>query len=211
MLRHRERDRVYDEDRTDVYESPTDVYDRVRAWTPAVIPVGLTIALVGVWVLFVPLVGSYFDFGFHTDDTWQFGQAHWTLSIAPGLAAAIAGILMILPSRLGGWILGLVAALAGVWLVVGPSLYPLWTDQAAVEPVGGSETMTALMWVGYYYGPGALILLLTGLYAGLLTRRRRSRTRVVEPTRVEEPVIVDEPRTAEPRTVERERPILRAP
>ena len=180
ILRHTETDHVHDD-------------DRVGGWTPAAIPVGLAIALLGMWVLLVPLVGPYFDFGFHTEETWQFGETHWTLSIAPGLAAAIAGVLMILPTRIGGWILGLVATLAGAWLVVGPSLYPLWTEQTGIEPVGGSETTMALMWIGYYYGPGALILFLSGLNEGLLSRgRRRIEPRIVEQT------TVDEPLTAEP-------------
>ena len=179
IFRHTETDHVHD-------------YDRVGRGTPATIPVGLAIALLGMWVLFVPLVGPYFDFGFHTEETWQFGETHWTLSIAPGLAAAIAGVLMILPTRIGGWILGLVATLAGAWLVVGPSLYPLWTEQTGIEPVGGSETAMALMWIGYYYGPGALILFLSGFNEGLLSRGRRVETRIVEQT------TVDEPMTAEP-------------
>jgi hypothetical protein len=177
VFRHTEKDHVHD-------------YDRVGGWTPAAIPVGLTIALLGMWVLFVPLVGPYFDFGFYTEETWQFGEMHWTLSIAPGLAAAIAGVLMILPTRIAGWILGLVATLAGAWLIVGPSLYPLWTE-AEIDPIGGSEGMMALMWIGYYYGPGAIIVFLSGLNEGLLSRRRRTGTRIVEQTTIDEPVTAE--------------------
>jgi hypothetical protein len=31
---------------------------RTRAWTPAAIPVGLVIALLGAWAFFVPLLGA---------------------------------------------------------------------------------------------------------------------------------------------------------
>jgi hypothetical protein len=177
IFRHTERDYVYDD-------------RRVGEWTPAVVPVALAIVLLGLWALFVPLVGPYFDFGFHTDEAWQFGEAHWILSIAPGLVAAIAGVLMILPTRVGGRLVGFIALLAGAWLIVGPSLYPLWSE-AEVEPIGGSETMVALMWIGYYYGTGALIVFLSGLYEGMLARRRGANTVVEETTAIDEPMVTE--------------------
>ena len=130
IFRHTEKDHVRD-------------YDRVDGWTPAAIPVGLTIALLGMWVLFVPLVGPYFDFGFYTEETWQFSEMHWTLSIPPGLAAAIAGVLMILPTRIGGWILGLVATLAGA--AHRRAVAPAQRTRAEIDPIGGSTGRAALM------------------------------------------------------------------
>jgi hypothetical protein len=82
---------------------------------------------------------------------------------------------------------------AGAWLIVGPSLYPLWSEPD-IEPIGGSETTVALMWIGYCYGTGALIVFRAGLYEGLLARRqRRATTHVEDTTAVDEPVVVTGP------------------
>ena len=155
-----------------------------REWTAAAIPAGVVIALLGAWAVFAPLVGPYFDFGFHTDSTLVFSERHWTLSLAPGIAAGAAGLLMTFPSRVGGALVSLVATLAGAWLVLGPTLYPLWNPGDELAPVGRSETMTALLWIGYYYAPGALVLFLSGLAEGMLSRG----TRVVEAVEEERPV-----------------------
>ena len=165
-----------------------------REWTPAVIPAGLLIALLGAWAALVPLVGPYFDFGFHTDETWAFTEAHWTLSLAPGIAAGVAGLLMTFPSRAFGATVAILATLAGAWLVLGPTLYPLWNPGETVEPIAASENLTALKWVGYYYGPGALILFLSGLAEGMLSRGTREREVVRHERDFEhEATIVEEP------------------
>src|SRR5262245_47856288 len=142
----------------------------------------LLIFLLGLWVSFVPLVGPYFGFGVHTDDAWSFSAAHWILSLGPGLAAALAGLLMVVPNRAASSFWAFVAAAAGVWLVVGPTLYPLWSS-ADVQPIAASGTTDALLWIGYFYGPGALMLYLACLAHGVLAR----------PARPEEPVVVAEP------------------
>ena len=64
---------------------------------------------------------------------------------------------------------------------VGPTLDPLWSS-TAIQPIAGSETTNVLLWIGYFYGPGALILYLSGLAHGLLARPARP-----------EPVVVAEP------------------
>ena len=145
----------------------------------------LLIFLLGLWVFFVPLVGPYFDFGFHTEDAWSFSQPDWILSLGPGLTAALAGLLMVVPNRVASSFWVFVAAVAGAWLVVGPTLYPLWSS-TDIQPIAGSETTNVLLWIGYFYGPGALILYFSGLAHGLLARPARPEPAVVaEP--IEEP------------------------
>jgi len=50
-----------------------------------------------------------------------------------------------------------------------------------VQPTGDSEGMNALLWIGYFYGPGALLLYLSGIAHGLLARPRRGEPVVAEP------------------------------
>src|SRR2546428_555882 len=75
------------------------------------------------------------------------------------------------PRSLGG--LGrLLVGVCGVWLLVGPSLYPLWADKV-LQPLAGPDWKRALLWIGYFYGVGALLALVAGYVQGLVTRRRR--------------------------------------
>jgi hypothetical protein len=160
--------------------------------TRAVIPIGVLMALLGAWALFVPLVGPYFGFGFHTDETWVFSERHWTLSLAPGLAVMIAGLGMALPNRVARWVFGMLGLLGGAWLVLGPSLYPLWNPGDQIQPISASETTTALLWTGYYYGVGALVIFLSGLAEGLVAGRAR-RVPVTTSTDAEPVETADEP------------------
>jgi hypothetical protein len=139
---------------------------RTTRWTPAAIPVGLALMLLGGWAFFAPLVGPMFHFGFFTGSTWSFSTRHLELLLAPGLAT-FAGGLLLATKRRGG---ALLAFLGGAWLLAGPSLYPLWAS--AVEPAGSRSTFTnALLDLAYFYGTGGLILYFTGLANGLFARR----------------------------------------
>jgi hypothetical protein len=159
-------------------------------WTTAVIPIGVLMALLGAWAFFVPLVGPYFGFGFHTDETWVFSEPNWTLSLAPGLAVMVAGLGMVIPNRVARWVFGMLGLLGGAWLVLGPSLYSLWNPGDQIQPISASETAsettTALLWIGYYYGVGALVIFLSGLAEGLVAGR--ARVRVVATSTDAEPV-----------------------
>jgi hypothetical protein len=162
-------------------------------WTPAAIPVGVLLMALGAWAFFAPLVGPYFNFGFFTDSTWVFSARHWELSLLPGIAIFAGGLLMTLPAMGLGRLGGLLAAAGGAWLLVGPSLFPLWTQSTGVRVlVPHDELMDALLQIGYFYGTGALTMYLAGFGQGLLSRRT-----VIE----EEPVIHETPIEHRERTV----------
>jgi hypothetical protein len=158
---------------------------RTSRWTPAAIPLGMLLMLLGAWAFFVPLVGPYFDFGFFTDSSWSFSARHWELLMLPGIAIFAGGLLLTMPSRALGSLGALLALVGGAWLLVGPSLFPLWTESGGVETTTPhSELLKSLLWIGYFYGTGGLTVYLTGMAHGLLARRR-----VVE----EMPVIEETP------------------
>lgn len=146
---------------------------RARRWTPAAIPVGLLLMILGAWAFFVPLVGPYFDFGFFTDRVWSFSARHWELLLLPGIAIFLGGLIMTMPRAGFGWLGGALAAAGGAWLLVGSSLYPLWTatnDIARID-VDHSQLITSLAYIGYFYGTGALAVWLAGFGKGLVSRR----------------------------------------
>jgi hypothetical protein len=99
---------------------------------------------------------------------------------------------MLVPLRAPAWLGGLLALLGGAWLLVGPSLYPLFSS-GEVAPLPASEWKTALLWIGYFYGVGALIVFLAGLAQGIASRRPAEVIRVEEP--VAEPGVLESSRS----------------
>jgi hypothetical protein len=144
---------------------------RATRWTPAAIPVGILLMLLGAWTFLVPLLGTYFDFGFFTNEAWSFSTRHWELLLLPGLAIFAGGAMLTMPSRGLGGLGTLLAFAGGAWLLVGPSLWPLW-HAGTVEPATPhSELLKSLLWIGTFYGTGGLTLYLTGVAHGLFSRR----------------------------------------
>ena len=161
------------------YETPAPAAE-TRGWTPAVIAPAVLLMVLGAWVFLAPLVGPYFSFGFDTSSKWQFTNDHWLLSLAPGIALFAAGLLMTVRSRAVGWLAGLVAVAAGVWLVIGPTLHSTWSSHV-FSPLPGSEWKTAARWIADFYGPGALAIYLGAQAQGLLERRSTVRTVTTTP------------------------------
>jgi hypothetical protein len=143
--------------------------DRVARRPMAVLVPALLLMALGVWVFFAPLVGPSFGFGFDTSTHWRFSQDHWLLSLLPGIAIFVGGMLMLRRSRAGAWLAALLAVTGGVWLVIGPSLHQTWST-TGFQPVAGSSWRTALRWIAYFYGAGALAVYLGAQAQGLLER-----------------------------------------
>ena len=139
-------------------------------WTGAVLLPAVLLIVLGAWVCLVPLAGPYASFGFDTSARWRFSQDHLALSLAPGIAIALGGLLMTRRSRAAGWLAGLLAVAGGTWLVVGPSLHPLWSSHT-FGPLPGGAAKTAARWIATFYGPGALAVYLGAQAQGLLERR----------------------------------------
>jgi len=166
-----------------------------RRWTPLAMGIGLLLMLLGAWVFFVPLVGPYFDFGFFTSRTWEFSGRHWEMLLGTGIALFVSGLLVTVPIRAAQSLGALLSLAASAWLLAGPSLHPIWSGQIA--PVHHhAQWLTSLVWIGYFYGTGAVGVYLSALLHALLMRRRPAD---------EMPVIEETPVRSEPdRTRERE-------
>ena len=170
----------------------TETRTRTRGWTPAVLPLAVLLMALGAWVFLAPLVGPYFSFGLDTPHRWQFSSDHWTLSLLPGIAIFVGGLMMAIPSRFSGWLAGLISVAGGVWLVIGPSLHATWSSHT-FQPLPGSDWMTAARWIGDLYGAGALAIYLGALAQGMLMRS----STVVVRRPVAEPAVVDRERAAD--------------
>jgi hypothetical protein len=150
------------------YVPPAPVVE-TRGWTPAVIVPAVLLMVLGAWVFLAPLVGPYFSFGLDTSSRWRFTNDHWLLSLVPGIALFAAGLLMTVRSRAIGWLAGMIAVAAGVWLVIGPTLHATWSSHTFV-PLPGSDWKTAARWIADFYGAGALAIYLGAQAQGLLER-----------------------------------------
>jgi hypothetical protein len=131
---------------------------------------GLLLLLLGVWAALIPFVGPYFNYQIGTTSTWDWSVDRLWLSVLPGAAAVLGGLIMLRSTRRSTASLGGVIALAGgLWLVAGPTLSMLWNDGISVTgPAIGDNGTRVLEWIGFFYGIGALITLTAAYGLGFL-------------------------------------------
>lgn len=140
------------------------------------------VLVIGIWGGIVPFVGP--TFGFYMGGkvaAWTWSESHFTLHVVPAIATVLGAGAMLLGRRpLVQGLGGLLAMLGGVWFVLGPSLHPLWAGSTAssgmahggmmhgASAMAGSSHMGAWQAVGYHYGTGAAIAVLSAVALGLL-------------------------------------------
>jgi hypothetical protein len=91
------------------------------------------------------------------------------LEILPAVATVLGGLMLLASADrrvtiLGGWL----AALAGAWFAVGPTLSRLFNGgvTAAGSPASSATTQAALEEVGFFTGLGVVIVFLAALGLG---------------------------------------------
>ncbi|GAA2101845.1 hypothetical protein [Actinomadura alba] len=132
---------------------------------------GLLLLLLGLWGGLIPFVGPYFDFAYTPDKAWVYTSDRLWLSILPAAATGLGGLILLLSANrvvamFGAWI----AALGGVWFVVGGPLSALWTENGTVAtgtPVGDEAKQVAEQ-LAFFSGAGALIVFFAALALGRL-------------------------------------------
>jgi hypothetical protein len=143
---------------------------------------GLVLIPLGAWVALAPfLVGSW-------DGEFHFGR--FLLALLPGGVAVLGGLLMLGGRRVLVLCGGAIAMAAGAWLIVGPAAYALFASNELGTGPGG-ESIRMLQWVGFFFGAGAFISLLSAYALGVLRPMRFSEkewAEVMAPTgRVSQP------------------------
>jgi hypothetical protein len=158
---------------------------------------GFLLVLLGAWGALVPFVGPYFHYAYTPDKAWTYTTGRLWLSILPGAAAVLGGLVVLASSyrpvaHFGAWL----AAFSGAWFVLGGLIGATWLGMHMTpgSPVGGTATR-ALEQIGFFTGLGVVIVLLAAMAIGRFSvisvrdarRAERAAEREAEPETADEP------------------------
>lgn len=147
--------------------------------------IGGLLMLLGAWGAVIPFVGPYFGYAFTPDKTWAYTSGRLWLSIVPGAAAFLGGLLILASDRIAAFG-GILAALGGAWFVLGQSIVAeaftghSISSGSAVTASGamfGPATLKFLEGLGFFYGLGVVIIFFAALAMGLAISASRATTR----------------------------------
>jgi hypothetical protein len=137
---------------------------------------GVLLILLGAWGGLAPFVGPYIRFAYTPDKAWAYTSGRLWLSVVPGAAALLGGLLVTTAShRAVGCLGAFVAALGGAWFIVGTAVIRLVVKNGSISPgvplagpVGplSSTTRVFLEGLGFFTATGALILFFGALALG---------------------------------------------
>ena len=136
--------------------------------------IGVLLMLLGAWGALVPFVGPYFGYAYTPDKAWVYTSGRLWLSILPGAAVFLGGLL-VLASDKAAAAGAFLAALGGAWFVVGPPVSAFALTGSGVTPgspvathsaIFGAATMRFLEQLGFFYGLGVVILFFAAVSLG---------------------------------------------
>jgi hypothetical protein len=137
---------------------------------------GVLLILLGAWGGLAPFVGPYFRYAYTPDKAWVYNSGRLWLSIVPGAAALLGGLLVLIAShRAVGAFGAVLGVLGGAWFVVGIAVIPVAVTNGSISPGAplartvGSLSVASwklLEQLGFFTAVGALILLCAALALG---------------------------------------------
>ena len=137
---------------------------------------GVLLILLGAWGGLAPFVGPYFRFAYTPDKAWAYTSGRLWLSVVPGAAALLGGLLVTIAShRAAGCVGAFIAALGGAWFVVGTAVIGLVVKNGSISPgvpLAGplgplsSANRVVLEGLGFFTATGVLILFFGALALG---------------------------------------------
>lgn len=135
---------------------------------------GLLLTLLGAWGALIPFVGPYFGYAYTPDKAWAYNSGRLWLSVAPGAAVFLGGLLATVSAR-AAQVGAILAALGGAWFVLGQPVTAVAVSNGSITagtPVVGAgaafsaATMRLLEGLGFFYGLGVVIVFLAALVFG---------------------------------------------
>ena len=131
---------------------------------------GFILVLLGIWGAIIPFIGPYFGYAFGVTTPWFFTYDRLWLSVLPGIAVFLGGLILG-PSanRASGGFGAWLALIGGIWFIIGPVISQLWQVGGLGAPIGapaGAQGLQVLEQIGYFYGLGAVVTALAGIALG---------------------------------------------
>lgn len=139
--------------------------------TKLVKTIGAIIALIGAWVAVIAYAGPEFGYPMppgSDQPAWEWSASHTWRHLLPGVAAIIAGGLLFAGTRGLAAIGGVIALVAGAWMILNPFVVRAWLDSGGGGGGDASITMQILTPLGYHHVPGILTVGLAGFALGRL-------------------------------------------
>lgn len=137
---------------------------------------GVVLIILGAWGGLAPFVGPYFRFAYTPDKAWAYTSGRLWLSVVPGAAALLGGLLVVAAShRAVGCFGAFIAALGGAWFIVGRAVVALAVKNGSISPgvpltgtLGPLDPATRVFLEGlaFFTGIGAVILFFGALALG---------------------------------------------
>jgi hypothetical protein len=146
---------------------------------------GSMLMLLGAWGALVPFIGPYFGYAYTPDKAWAYTSGRLWLSVLPGAAAFLGGLL-VLASDGAAAFGAFLAVLGGTWLVIGQPVAAFalaGRHISAGSPVAGSgaifgpATMRFLETLGFFYGLGVVVIFLAAVALGEVVVARMAASR----------------------------------
>jgi drug/metabolite transporter superfamily protein YnfA len=133
---------------------------------------GCLLILLGAWGGLVPFIGPYFGYYYGPDKTWLYNSDRLWLSVVPAAAAFLGGLIVLALPRASAFG-AVLAALGGVWFVVGVPVLAVarpgsgpGAPAAAPGAMFSPATMHLLENIGFFSGVGIVIVFLAALALG---------------------------------------------
>lgn len=125
--------------------------------------------LLGAWGGLIPFVGPYFSYAYSPDKAWAYTSGRLWLSVVPGAAALVGGLLVVLaPHRAVALLGAFLAGISGAWFAVGRVAGPAWASVTPGTPIGDTG-MRALEEIGFFTGLGLVIVFVAMVALGRLS------------------------------------------
>lgn len=154
---------------TATHSAHRPMYSRIHVSRSRGAVSGVLLVLLGVWGGLIPFVGPLFGYAYTPDHAWQFTMGRLWLEILPAAATVLGGLMLLASADrrvtiFGGWL----AAVAGAWFAVGPTLSRLFNGGvgAAGSPASAATTQATLEEIGFFIGLGVVIVFLAALGLG---------------------------------------------
>jgi hypothetical protein len=132
--------------------------------------------ILGAWGGLAPFIGPYLHVAYTPDKAWAYTTGRLWLSIVPGAAALLGGLIAAAGShRVLGGLGAFLAALGGAWFIVGTQVTKVFLTSSSISPgspLGGSFGQLSaaqrqfLEQLGFFTGTGILVLFFAALALG---------------------------------------------